>query len=158
MSKGNNTAKILPLEASEKRVKESNKKWGASVMKIGFNIIPSILIRGQSRLGLSSPQIMVLLQIIDHWWNHRDWPFPSKRELSNRIGIGQRQIGRHLEALEKAGLIKRIERFGGHHGRKSNEYDLSGLVEKIQALEPEFRQAKEAKEAVTKKGGLKVHG
>lgn len=36
-----------------------------------------------------------------------------------------------------------MERTAIHRGKISNEYDLSGLVEKLKVLEPQFREAAE---------------
>ncbi len=52
--------------------------------------------------------------------------------------------------------MRRIERTASHRGKISNEYDLSGLVAKLKAFEPEFREvaeeAKARKNAVTRPG------
>ena len=132
----------------------SDKKWGKTVMKLGFSILPSLLLRAQQRLGLSPTQLAVLVQLSDYWWAHDRKPYPGKQALSDRLGIGPRQVQRHIEALEKAGLLKRIERNAVHRGRLSNEYDLSGLVERLKKLEPEFRQVAEMRKQIHKKGGL----
>lgn len=134
--------------------KAANMKWGAPVMKLGFCIIPSILLQAQQRLGLNPTQLAVLLQLVDHWWHADTNPYPSKATLSDRLGLGARQIQRYIAELEKAGLVRRIERRFVNGGKTSNEYDLSGLVKKLQQLEPEIAQAKEAKRQVTRKGGL----
>ena len=137
--------KIIPLT---KVKKVSEEKWGREVIKLGFSIIPSLLLRGQQRLGLNPSQLAVLLQVCDFWWEPGRKPFPSKAKISERLGIGERQVQRYLADLEDGGFIKRIERYASNKGRVSNTYDLSGLVRKLQALEPEFRKAEEtAKEA-----------
>jgi hypothetical protein len=43
------------------------------------------------------------------------------------------------------------------HGRTSNGYDLSGLVEKLNELAPEFAAAAAAKRKVERRVGLKAH-
>jgi hypothetical protein len=108
-------------------------KWGVKVMEQGFCMIPSLLLRAQQRLHLSPSQLAVLLQIIDHWWDAARKPYPSKKELSSRLGISERQEG----------LLRREERYGEHGGRQTNMYDLQGLVEKLAEIEPEFREARE---------------
>jgi len=47
-----------------------------------------------------------------------------------------------------------IYRHAEHKGKLSNEYDLSGLVEKLKKLAPEIIEASEMKKKVTRKGGL----
>ncbi len=132
------------------------RKWGKKVMDHGFCIVPSLLLRAQRRLGLNPTQLAVLLQLCEHWWDQGNRPHPGKRRLADRLGIGPRQIQRHIAELEQAGLVKRIERRSANGAKQSNTYDLSGLVEKLKALEPEFRQveddAKAARRAVTRPG------
>lgn len=122
----------------EKLKQASDKKWGKDVMKLGFSIIPSLLLRAQQRLGLNPTQLAILLQLADYWWDEERKPFPSKQALSDRLGISPRQIQRYIAELEAAGLVKRIERRAAHQGKLSNTYDLSGLVERLKKLEPEY--------------------
>ena len=138
-----------------KAQKQASNKWGADVMALGFCILPSLLLKAQQRLGLNPTQLAVLLQLADYWWDKDRKPFPSKRELSHRLGLGERQIQRYIAELETAGLVVRIERITATRGRISNEYDLSGLVERLNALAPEIRAANEAKKQATRKGGNK---
>jgi predicted transcriptional regulator len=123
-------------------------------MKLGFSVLPSLIFRAQGRLGLNPTQLAVLLQIADYWWDQERKPYPGKNALSERLGLSARQIQRHIADLEAAGLVKRIERRAAHRGKLSNAYDLSGLVEKLKKLEPEFRQVQEMKRQVTRRGGL----
>lgn len=132
----------------------SDKKWGKAVMKLGFCIIPSILLRAQQRLGLNPTQLAVLLQLADYWWSQDRKPYPSKQALSDRLGLGTRQIQRYIAELEAAGLVKRIERRAAHRGKLSNEYDLSGLVDRLKKLAPDLEEANEFKRQATRRGGL----
>ena len=121
--------------------RRSERKWGRAVMDVGYTIIPSILLRAPRRLGLSPTQLAIVLVMAEFWWDPAKNPWPSKAELSNRLGLKERQLQRHIAELEKAGLITRKQRF--IRGRKhTNEYDLSGLVAKLQTLAPEFETAK----------------
>ena len=148
---------VVPLRPP-KAPPASEKKWGKDVMKLGFSIIPSLIFRAQRRLGLNPTQLAILLQLADYWWEEGRKPYPSKDTLSQRLGLGPRQIQRHIAALEEAGLVKRIERRAKHRGKLSNEYDLSGLVTRLKKLEPEFREVaeetKSLRRQVTRPGGL----
>lgn len=132
------------------------RKWGKKVMDHGFCIVPSLLFKAQGRLGLNPTQLAVLLQLCEHWWEPDNKPHPGKRRLAERLGIGPRQIQRYIASLEQAGLVKRIERRSGSGAKQTNTYDLSGLVERLKKLEPEFRRAedtaKAARRAVTQRG------
>lgn len=126
--------------------RRSERKWGKAVMDVGYSIIPAILLRAPRRLGITPTQLAILLVMAEFWWDPAQNPWPSKAELSNRIGLRERQLQRHIAELEKAGLITRKQRFLG--GRKhTNEYDMSGLVLKLKALAPEFMNAKKEAKA-----------
>lgn len=121
----------------------SEEKWGPAVMKAGFCIVPSLLLRAQRRLKLNPTQLAVLLQLCDHWWDSARKPYPSKQTLAERLGLSARQVQRHIADLEQVGLVQRIERHGSNGGKLTNTYDLSGLVGRLQALEPEFTAVEE---------------
>lgn len=153
------TADVVQLRSGRVDTRESEKKWGKDVLKLGFSITPSLLLRAQRRLGLNPTQLAVLLQLCDYWWDQERKPYPSKQALSDRLGISSRQVQRYVAELETAGLVQRIERRAAHRGKLSNFYDLSGLVQRLKALEPEFREVqastKEMKRGVARPGGLK---
>jgi len=147
------TENVAPEKKSRKS--PASQKWGAKVMDSGFCMLPSLLLRAQRRLHLNPTQLAVLIQIVDHWWDAGRKPYPSKKELSQRLGIGERQIQRYLTDLEDEGLIKRIPRYADHKGRMSNMYDLQGLVDKLTELEPDFREArKQARQSRQKAASL----
>lgn len=139
-----------------KTSRQSEEKWGVEVMDLGFCVLPSLLFRGQRRLGLNPTQLAVLLQLADFWWDPQRKPFPKKADLAERLSLSDRQVQRHIADLEAAGFVRRIERTRSRRGKISNEYDLSGLVAKLKALEPQFREvaeeAKARKKAVAKPG------
>ncbi len=139
-----------------KSTRQSEAKWGADVMALGFCVLPSLIFRAQRRLGLNPTQLAVLLQLADFWWDSGRKPFPKKADLADRLDLSERQVQRHIAELERAGFVRRIERTVGRRGKISNEYDLSGLVAKLKALEPQFREvaeeAKARRKAVAKPG------
>lgn len=148
-------AKVVALRPASAD-QSSDKKWGKAVMKQGFCIIPSILLRAQQRLGLNPTQLAVLLQLCDYWWDHGRKPYPGKEKIGERLGLSARQVQRYMADLEGAGLLTRNDRFATNGGRLSNEYDLSGLVAKLKQIAPEFEQAKEVKRQASRRGGLKA--
>jgi len=74
-------------------------------------------------------------------------PFPKMQTLGERLKLSPRQARPYVAELEAAGLVTRIERRAAHRGKLSNEYDLSGLVKRLQQLEPEFREVEEENRA-----------
>lgn len=146
------TSNVVPLRPTARR--RSEEKWGIAVMARGFCIIPALLLRAQARLGLSATQLALLIQLSDFWWDDGKHPWPKKETLGQRLGLKEKQVQRHVRALEERGYVKRIARVT-RHGRTSNAYDLSGLVSKLAELEPEFTEASDARRKVERRGGLK---
>ena len=107
-------------------------------MKAGFAAFPSAVIQYQDQLNLSSVELNVLLQIVDHWWDPERHPFPSKGLIARRMKIWPRSAQRVIARLEKRGLIERVERKHIHGGHKSNEYRLAGLIQKAEPFAKEI--------------------
>lgn len=142
-----------PDISRKSNVSEADKKWGKKVNAYGFCIIPSILLQAQRRLNLNSTEMMVLLQIADHWWLADAKPYPGKAEIAFRLNITERQVQRIIAGLEKAGLVRREERTSQSRGRLSNYYHLDGLVAKLKEFEPEFTAIKEESRKAQKHAG-----
>ena len=61
-------------------------------------------------LLVNPTQLAIIMQLCEYWWDKERKPYPSKKVLAERLGIGPRQLQRHLAELEKAELIRRVER------------------------------------------------
>lgn len=112
----------------------SNKKWGADVIKRGYTTVPNLLLLHQVKLDISCLELAVLLHVFRHWWQPEDLPFPSNGRLAALLGLSARQVQRHIAALEKKGLVKRIVRKSQSGGRTSNSLDPEGLVCRLAEL------------------------
>lgn len=152
-----NVVPIRPASTTTRapeKARESEKKWGAKVMALGFCVVPSLLLRAQRRLGLNPTELAVLMQLCDFWWESSRKPYPGKKLLGERLSLSPRQVQRYMKRLETARLVKRVERRAAHGGKQTNSYDLAGLVERLKELEPDFRaveeEAKASRKAVTK--------
>ena len=142
-------ATIIQLTKREKRRAED--KFGIPVMKHGYTMLPNLLMQAQGRLKIGHAEFNVLVQLISHWWEADKDPYPAKETIARRMGLSSRQVQRYLTNLENGGMLKRIERFSGRKAQIANAYDLSALVQKLQAIEPEFRKAAEQKRLRQKK-------
>jgi len=141
--------------------REMERRWGKGVLGPGFVFLPSALVRGQSRLKIDATELTVLIHLLDHWWAASEMPFPSKRRLSERMGVSEKTIQRAMARLEALGLVKRVARHFAAGGQASNFYDLSGLVERVQEIARDMMEArKEAQETRRKaeRPGLKRRG
>jgi hypothetical protein len=114
----------------------------------GYTMVPSMFFALQAELGLTCQQAMMLLHLMDHWWHiSTGLPWPSKKTLATRLRRDERTVQRILTELEDEGLIERQARFYESGGQKSNAYDLTGLISRLKKLEPNFREARQAKKA-----------
>jgi predicted transcriptional regulator len=152
---------ISGLSSSLKAVKMKNdpdkktlhEKWSKPVLDLGFCVIPSIFIEGQHKLGLNSQQAIVLMHLISYWWEKDRKPHPAMKTIADRMDISKRQLQRHVKELEDNGLIKRISRENEAKGKLSNEFDLSGLVERLKSIAPDFKEAREKSKELKKIAG-----
>jgi hypothetical protein len=156
MNTKTNTDNVVELHP--KKALESDKKWGAAVMKLGYSMVPSLIFWAQARLNLNATQLALLLHLADFWWRRDVMPHPSKAELAQRMTLSERQIQRLLAQLQDDGFIERKPQFRSKGGQWNNEYSMNGLVRKLKKLEPEFtkvqREARQKAKAVAKPGGL----
>lgn len=143
---------VVPLHPATQ--KQSERKWGQAVMSHGHCILPSILLQAQARLGVTSQEMMVLLQLVEHWWYAEGQVYPSKSAIAERVGLSEKQVQRHMRRLEEARLVKRVPRILPGKGRTSNIYDLSPLVRRLQQIEKDFAEAKKVRSAARKPGGI----
>ena len=149
---------VVPIKAPAKKAISSTEKiWGKKVMGHGYTGVPSLLIRSQARLGLSSTQMTIILQLLDYYFDKTRPPFPTKKQLSDRTGLNPKTIQKNVKALEEAGYIQREARTTNAGDYGSNIYHLDGLIAKVQELEPEYAQAKAMKEAIDKTAETPKH-
>lgn len=137
--------------------KALEQKWSAPVIAAGYTVLPSIVLKRQKKLGLDSLDINIVMHLLSYWWKGSDLPFPSKRSLSEAIGVDQSTIRRRMQKLEAAGYVMRIGRKGSNGISKSNRYSLAGLIEAIKPLAVEEnelikqRQLKKEQQIASKK-------
>src|SRR5690349_5483170 len=79
-------ANVVDFPNAPKKKPSHERIWGKDVVSHGYTAVPSILIRAQTRLGLSPLQFNILVQLLEYWRDPQRKPFPSKNELAKRIG------------------------------------------------------------------------
>ncbi len=97
------------------------ERWGDAVAS-GFTVVPNSLIRAQVGLGLTPNDIVVLLNILVHWWHSDRLPFPRTSVIAKRTGLRQRTVQRSLKTLRKKGLVVKIR-----GADQRSRFDLDGL-------------------------------
>ena len=94
---------------------------------------------GRSHLGnpgleLSGTDLVVLLNILMHWWYPEQKPFPRPTTIARRMGTNVRTVQRSIQQLVELGLIERVKATS-----KGTVLDPSALVEKLNELAEEDR-------------------
>jgi predicted transcriptional regulator len=110
-------------------------KWGDAVTggRNGYQILPDALLRNQRRLGLTCTEMMVLINVLMHWWETAPtrMPHPRPEQIARRMDASTRTVQRALERLCELGLLASMksERLPG--GPTIRRYDVSGLKKKL---------------------------
>lgn len=137
-----NVVAIRPAEA-EVAKRSLEKRWTKEVLEPGFTLIPSVILRAQARLHINAVELAVLLHLIEHWWEDKAMPFPSKRRLAERLQVSDKTVQRAMKRLEDGGLIRREARSHSSGGQASNRYDLSPLVERLKPIAADLVTARD---------------
>jgi predicted transcriptional regulator len=157
MASNDNGPKVIKLGKTPKsKSTVFQEKWGHDVARFRFTMVPSLLLKAQSRLGLKPTHLAVIIQILEHWWEADRKAWPSKDLLAAKLGIHPRNVQRAVAELEKRGYIERKQRYWPSGGKATNEYDFDGLVSALKKIAPDFQKAEEEakakKEAVVRRG------
>lgn len=115
-------------------------KWGSDVTNFGFQIVPDAILKYQAILGrdadgcdeaVSSPELVVLLNVLMHWWTRDMVPFPAAQLIAERIGVERRSVDRAVEGLVRKQILRKDKVKG------IVVYDPQPLVERLQQLTSE---------------------
>ena len=102
-------------------------KWGDAIgAGSGFVAVPVTLLRMQSKLGLTATDMMVLVNLLAHWWNPQAAVFPRTTTIAQRMNVNERTIQRSMKRLVRLGLA---ERGADEFGRRTYRFD--GLVARL---------------------------
>lgn len=102
------------------------ERWGVA-LDAGFVAVPNMLVKAQTRLGITAIDMVVLLNIIMHWWHRDRRPSPTSATIAKRSGLAHRTVQRSLQKMEADGLILRIR-----VAKDRTEYSLEGLKNRLE--------------------------
>ena len=122
-------------------VESIEARWGSSVTRgaAGFTAVPSVLIRYQSELGLSSTELVVLLNVITHWWRADELPFVRPATIAKRMEVDRRTVERALLSLQEMGLVRRLPAEKSDDRTFIRRFELHGLVAALEKLAERHR-------------------
>ncbi|MEM7637976.1 MAG: helix-turn-helix domain-containing protein [Pseudomonadota bacterium] len=118
----------LPKQQPERAI---HARWG-DLTDVGFTAVPNTLIQAQSALGLTSTDIVILLNFTLHWWDPDSHPYPRSNTIARRTGLSTRTVQRTIKSLEERGFIKRFV------DRGERFIDLTPLRDKLKEVAPAF--------------------
>lgn len=130
----------MTTEAQQPQVLSSyplvDAKWGRAVSsgRRGFQVLPDVLLRSQRKLRLDAIDMVVLINILMHWWEPDDWPYPRPAVIAQRMGISARTVERHIQRLSDRGLLEWMPWESNGAGPSVRRFNLQGLIEKLQEV------------------------
>ena len=107
------------------------------IAALGVTAVPDLLIRYQGRLGLTSNELVYLLNVLSHRRQGNRWPFAAASEIALRTGAGERSVRDWRASVVRKGyLVLRPRGNSGSEGggRLADEHDLSPLFAALEAL------------------------
>jgi len=108
-------------------------KWGIA-SDVGYLVVPYLLLLHQGRLGITSEEMNVLINILAHWHSADRNPFPHSITIAKRMGVSTRTVHRGIKGLKDKKLIQKTPKL---HRDDPMAYDLSPLVAKLRELASE---------------------
>jgi predicted transcriptional regulator len=107
-------------------------KWGEAA-SAGFQLVPDLLLKNQASLELTSTDMLVLLNVLMHWWYRDQRPFPRSTTIAARMNVEPRTVQRSLAKLEDLGLMHRVTE-ELPDGEERRVCDPAGLKRKLEEL------------------------
>jgi len=129
-----------------------HEKWGQEALGMGWTAIPTTLIFLQDQLKITPLGMNILLNLVAHWWDANEKPYPAQESLASRMGVSKRSIQRELNSLIGQGLISKKQSSTSHPKyRGRNSYDLAPLVKMLKEFSPSLVAAMKKKRPATVK-------
>lgn len=100
------------------------ERWG-DLSGTGFTVLPNTLIKAQAELELTANDIVVLCNLIMHWWKPDKMPFPRTSTIARRSGLSTRTIQRSVQKMQYQNYIEKV------FVDDRSYFDLTGIKEKL---------------------------
>jgi len=119
-------AEITPLTHDTPPTKIADKWEGAVTNGSGWVAIPMSLLRLQSKFKLTATDMVVLTNLLAHWWDPARAVFPRSTTIARRMGVTKRTVQRSTQKMIDKGLITRVQLSDGKRA-----YRFDPLVAKL---------------------------
>ena len=125
------TGPELPIsDASDVLPLTVKLKWqGAVTEGSGFVAVPMALLRLQTKLNLTATDMLVLVNLLAHWWDPGRAVFPRSTTIATRMGVAKRTVQRSTQKMVRAGLMDREYIEIG--GSKRRTFQFTSLAERL---------------------------
>jgi len=117
----------------EASVGKARRKFGRAI-DLGFQMLPDVLVKNQARLMLDPQDLVIIINLLMHWWDADELPFPRLSLIADRMGVSPRTVERRIKDLEKRGLIRRLAAKRNSRDLVVREFDMSGLIKMLERL------------------------
>jgi DNA-binding MarR family transcriptional regulator len=104
-------------------------KWTSAIADNGFTQVPNLLLSYVGYLGLTFPELVVLIELIAFFNYTGRHPWPSASTLARAIGSSEPSVRRNLRSLENKGFLVREYRTGS-----TNVYNLTPSITKLNKI------------------------
>jgi DNA-binding MarR family transcriptional regulator/protein-tyrosine-phosphatase len=119
----------VATSSENKESRTFRAKWSEEIETSGgFTEVPNLIMEHLGELQITASEFLTLTAILSHKWG-KNQPWPSNKTISLRTNCTPRTVRKHVESLEKKGILKRVQGI-----RKSNVYDLSALKLKLEGF------------------------
>ena len=116
------------------------EKWGVAAVP-GWQPLPDVLLHNQAKLGLTATDMLVLANVLSHWWYADEKPFPRVTTIARRMDVTSRTVQRSLQKLSDKGFLQR-RKATSRDGTEREVLDPTGLVNalgKLAIRDPSYR-------------------
>jgi len=102
-------------------------KWGNAVGPgSGWVAVPLSLLRLQQKYDLNPTEMLVLINLLAHWWSPESTVFPRNSIIARRMDVDTRTVQRATKKLRDKGLMRSVTLSNGRRA-----FAFEPLVQKL---------------------------
>jgi hypothetical protein len=126
---------MSPISTTEPAPGAVYEKCGEAA-RVGFPAVLNLLLKHQKTLKLSPTELVVLLNVLMHWWCQHQKPFPRPTTIARRMGSTVRTVQRAIAKLESEQLL--IRQLGPKRVRVLDPEPLVRRLSELAKYDPDY--------------------